>query len=582
MEPATVGAPVSPAPAATPPAPAFEIGLVMAGAISAGAYTAGVVSFLFEALTEWNETPWATLKSGETGLPWPVRLKTMAGASAGGMCAALTLLSALKGNNGDFRKAWVEDIDIKPLLESNDLAQFRHLLHLPSVLNCQVLDDIAKEVVKLPEQRRWPSWLGANERFDFFLTLTNLNGLTYAVEQNGATAQRFTDHADRVHFQLRPHSLSQTAPTPELCELPFDDPADPGWTMLREAALATGAFPIALASRSLRFENAYFDLRTWYDGNQRTANIKRAVAPDLKPGETAAYRFVDGGVTDNKPFELARRALLNRGAGEQVLPCRDDQATRAVLMIDPFPSEEKDGAYEEIEARLGPLTARLYQALRNQSRFKTEELLNALDLSISSRFAIAPNRRDAQDEPVTPALASSTLGAFGGFLHHGFREHDYALGRRNCQYFLQRWFVLSEENPLFDQWDAAQRAAYYVRESAAEAGSSGGDGLRRNERGECLLPILPLRQGGRLQQEDQKPSWRAARLPPEREQQIGEWLYRRLDGLAGLLKNDLPSGSFQTWALRRVFDWKRKSLVTKGRERAMELVRHQLNTAGLR
>ena len=37
----------------------FDIGLVMAGA-----YTAGVISFLFEALAEWNEAPWATLKGG--------------------------------------------------------------------------------------------------------------------------------------------------------------------------------------------------------------------------------------------------------------------------------------------------------------------------------------------------------------------------------------------------------------------------------------------------------------------------------------------------------------------------------------
>ncbi len=33
----------------------FELGLVMAGAISAGAYTAGVLDFLFEALDAYNE-----------------------------------------------------------------------------------------------------------------------------------------------------------------------------------------------------------------------------------------------------------------------------------------------------------------------------------------------------------------------------------------------------------------------------------------------------------------------------------------------------------------------------------------------
>ena len=33
----------------------FEIGLVMAGAVSAGAYAAGVVDFLIQALDQWHE-----------------------------------------------------------------------------------------------------------------------------------------------------------------------------------------------------------------------------------------------------------------------------------------------------------------------------------------------------------------------------------------------------------------------------------------------------------------------------------------------------------------------------------------------
>jgi hypothetical protein len=33
---------------------AFRIGLALAGAISAGAYTAGVLDFLFQALSEWE------------------------------------------------------------------------------------------------------------------------------------------------------------------------------------------------------------------------------------------------------------------------------------------------------------------------------------------------------------------------------------------------------------------------------------------------------------------------------------------------------------------------------------------------
>src|SRR3954451_12032112 len=72
----------------------FEIGLVMAGAISAGAYTAGVIDFLLQALDEWErakEQARKDIAAGKTNdCPMhEVRIKVMAGASAGGMTAGL-------------------------------------------------------------------------------------------------------------------------------------------------------------------------------------------------------------------------------------------------------------------------------------------------------------------------------------------------------------------------------------------------------------------------------------------------------------------------------------------------------------
>src|SRR5436309_7074225 len=72
----------------------FEIGLVMAGAISAGAYTAGVIDFLIQALDEWEAAK--RFARAHPGHPQArecpmheVRIRVMAGASAGGMTAAL-------------------------------------------------------------------------------------------------------------------------------------------------------------------------------------------------------------------------------------------------------------------------------------------------------------------------------------------------------------------------------------------------------------------------------------------------------------------------------------------------------------
>src|SRR4051812_25889976 len=68
----------------------FEIGIVMAGAVSAGAYTAGVLDFLIEALDAWHNAKAA----GDLAAPrHEVRLKALTGASAGGITAAVAAVA---------------------------------------------------------------------------------------------------------------------------------------------------------------------------------------------------------------------------------------------------------------------------------------------------------------------------------------------------------------------------------------------------------------------------------------------------------------------------------------------------------
>ena len=77
--------------------PIFELGLVMAGAISAGAYTAGVVDFLLEALDAIDDVragrDTAHLEHPAHPVfdpPHRVRLRAISGTSAGAMVAAIT------------------------------------------------------------------------------------------------------------------------------------------------------------------------------------------------------------------------------------------------------------------------------------------------------------------------------------------------------------------------------------------------------------------------------------------------------------------------------------------------------------
>jgi predicted acylesterase/phospholipase RssA len=101
----------------------FKIGINMAGAISAGAYTAGVLDFLTEALDEWYKAK----SRGEAVPQHDVSIEVLAGASAGGMCAAISAVMLQEdfehihdttkcGTNNRFYESWVNKIDIRELL----------------------------------------------------------------------------------------------------------------------------------------------------------------------------------------------------------------------------------------------------------------------------------------------------------------------------------------------------------------------------------------------------------------------------------------------------------------------------------
>ena len=72
----------------------FDIGLVLAGAVSAGAYSAGVIDFLIEAIDRWYAVRESEISRGvpferRLAPPHNVRLRAMSGSSAGSMVAAL-------------------------------------------------------------------------------------------------------------------------------------------------------------------------------------------------------------------------------------------------------------------------------------------------------------------------------------------------------------------------------------------------------------------------------------------------------------------------------------------------------------
>jgi hypothetical protein len=474
--------------------PTFEIGLVMAGAVSAGAYTAGVLDFLIQALDAWY-------KERDNDPPHDIKIKVMSGASAGGMTAALaatlvnrelehvTGISSQKVPENKLYDCWVEQIDIQQLLEDTDLQDEDS--EVTSLLNSSRLDAIADRAFRGVGQLK-----------------------------------------DRPYFDSRLHILLSVNMHFVVTEEPIEDMVclDPKnlesaeWEMLKDAALATGAFPIGLAPRKLTRKAQDYDRREWLrpvilEDNKRRSFKNVPIEPywatGYKPDE---YEFlcVDGGLMDNEPMELARGILA--GSRSESNPREGSKAHRAIVMIDPFPNVAPVTTNYTPDRSLLSVFGQMFSSLRAQVCFKLEELKLSRDDEICSRFMIAPSRSNWKAGQ--PLLACGSLGAFGGFLWKKFREHDFQLGRRNCQRFLQKRFVLpaydqdsGEGNFLFRDWSEELRTEHRV--------------IRQDRE---FLPIIPVVKS--LREPEERDDWpkmpeaRLESLVPQIQKRVGVVLSR--------------------------------------------------------
>ncbi|MGD1877574.1 MAG: hypothetical protein ACFB13_08755 [Kiloniellaceae bacterium] len=462
--------------------PVFELGLVMAGAISAGAYTAGVMDFLIEALDAYY--------AARDGADWSgprhdVRVPVLAGASAGGMTSAIAAvhfmhpmthvrpgqaLGPQQARQNQLYHSWVQEIDIAKLLGTRDIEERPELV---SALDSSALKAIAEGALSVDGPRTRRPWVA--DPLAVFLTVANLRGIPCGFKLYGTRASDaygMTNHMDDMRF-----AVTWDADTPAgFVPLPAADCPGGAWPLLAESALATGAFPVGLSPRILtRSIRDYFG-----------RDDMRDPALDDVPEE---YRFVcvDGGLMNNEPLEQARRYLARKERSGHS-PRQGEAATRAVIMIDPFPNQISFTPYSDGGDRLLAMVPRMFNALVSQARFKPEELALAENDNVFSRFMISPSRRDDQGRQVDYAIASATLGGFGGFFEESFRRHDYLLGRKNCQSFLKRYLTLPDNNALFDAMSEDQKSAWQVKERSGEPRLvDAGDGSQRP-----ALPIIPL------------------------------------------------------------------------------------------
>lgn len=611
--------------------PCFEIGLTMAGAISAGAYTAGVIDFLLEALDAiedvraGRDTSYLEPDRQEAkpvfDPPHDVRIKAMSGTSAGSMVTAIvtTILGTRIKPVGPDRKwtdrtptgnplydAWVQDIHYDKLLSAADIVDGQPVV---SFLNSEPLDHIVNKTLKFAEKNDYARPYAVNSMPVYFC-ISNLRGVRYSlqldVSQGAVNEYEMSMHADWMGFNW---STNQTASEGLIPVSPAQ--TEKQWKELGDAALASGAFPVGLSARKLDRAFAEYEQRMWFipgallpprrkrdandnpvgppeksDSWESRAGAERQIPPldghnDFPDGEFD-FLNVDGGIFNNEPLELTRRAL----AGEEERNKRDGRtADRAVILIDPFPNTfDLDKNYDADQKRgLLDVIKSLFPAMIAQARFKLDELALAKDPYVASRYAIMPVRYDEKKQvpasgkrpPEKYAIACGTLGGFGGFLSKAFRHHDFMLGRRNCQRFLAKHFMLPSDpdkgidNPLFGGWKDPE-----IRKAFQDEGAFERDGQTQEIR---YLPIIPLL--GKLGDPNytKMPDWPAR--PADLEKNA---LKCAVTGRVDALKDGLIKQYKPAWLLNAgmtFFWWKNKAKWIE--EYAMKPVRDSLKTRGI-
>lgn len=494
-----------------PPRRRFEVGLVMAGAASAGAYTAGVVDFLIEALQAWQDAK----ATGDPSVPdHEVCIRVAAGTSAGGIVAALLAMLPFTGHwpvtdlagavtaadvanapRNLLYRCWVAGIDIQRMLACDDLRDRE--AEVPSLLNGEALAGIADAAVAdvraaLRAMAVPPPAYFANP-LQLYLSFTNMRGVPYVIRMitdGGRRGHLVTSHSDYAHFAVMGAGTGKAGPIPPgaiAVNRPGTTavPAVDGWGNVRDAALATSAFPCGFPARRFRNPLSAYRARDWV--GRAAADAALAVNIDLPDGEAGGYDFwcVDGGLLNNEPLEYVRAALRTGGCDGH--HADGLSADHSLLLIDPFPDDSgpcRPNCSQPPDV-LDALFA-LIPMLRAHAAFKPQELMLALDDSVRTRYLLSPIRETVRG--CEGALASAGLAGFAGFAHEQLRMHDYQLGRQNCQRFLVDHFHLHVDNPLVAPW--VERLAGRGELDQYHPTVRGGFGERKKCRE--LVPVIPL------------------------------------------------------------------------------------------
>ena len=303
----------------------FKIAVNMAGAVSAGAYTAGVLDFLMEALEEWQKAKDAFRRyianhtaTSDFAAPVPlhdVSIEAFSGASAGGMCAAIASVmvqgsfdhindAAATNTNNTFYEAWVNQIDISKLLSVEDLKSGRPLV---SLLDSTIVDTIARSALNpgIPSPQPYIS-----KSLTLFLTLTNVRGVPYQMYADPSpTLNEFiTYYATRC--DSKPSNRAERQAVHSQNRFWSTKVGCMGFAAKRSESYR--CIYLFLAPRKLIRDLIDYGVPNWMPicGPPPSPSISSDLP--TAPTVSIATLNIDGGVTDNDPFDLAHDFLASQ------------------------------------------------------------------------------------------------------------------------------------------------------------------------------------------------------------------------------------------------------------------------------
>jgi predicted acylesterase/phospholipase RssA len=474
-----------------------KLAIAISGAVSLGSFESGVMYEIIEAIAQHNQHQ-------ETTEDQKIIIDVITGASAGAMTAAILaqklLFEAdrLRGPyQNDIYRAWVEDADIRTLLQSGgddnpDMAILSSGF-VKQVGNKYLLSRYSSP--SLPSAQRHPA---VADKIHLGIALSNLNGFDYTInlaniqgrlnsEENQENSFTFTRHKDCYISQIQGNQQ--------------DDKRNL-WDLIKRIAIASGAFPFAFKVQEIERQTAdpvYKDSVIYESG----------VIP---------FAYTDGGIFENEPLGMAisltkkldkprdyeNRFFLYVAPGPKSSEVNKDfTASQAVYVntaralagaiftqarfqdwinvsetnqsVKEFDSQawflkdllkEYPEKYSEFELVAEKLLQTLYadnelsqqqrhadnKRLKEQFKKEYQELAslggNGEEIAISWLKAVQALEKAAnlgsKELLVIYAitakdgeLAGERLSAFGGFFDKEFRNHDYYVGRTKAIDFLK-------------------------------------------------------------------------------------------------------------------------------------------------